>query len=94
MFFLPEQLAPNIGLACTDSYAKYPAVVPRKTKQPLDVITGIQGVLSTLGAQPHIVCSGDDGNVNRRALQAYLANANMNHIVSRSHPHYVERYSR
>ena len=47
-----------------------------------------------MGKAPHILYTNDEGSFNSEILQTYLANANINHIVSRSHPHVVERYIR
>ena len=94
LFFLPEQPAPNIGLAMIDIYTKYAAVVPLKSKQPLDVGTGVHDALNKMGKKPNILYTDDEGSFNSKILQTYLANAQINHIISRSHPHYIERYIR
>ena len=63
LFFLPEQPAPNIGLAMIDIYTKYAAVVPLNSKKSLDVSTRIHDVIAKMGQTPHILYIDDEGSL-------------------------------
>ena len=94
LFFLPEQPAPNIGLAMIDIYTKHAAIVPLDSKQPLDVGVGVDEAIEAMGKKPHILYTDDEGSFSSQVLKTYLTNAKINHIISRSHPHFIERYLR
>ena len=94
LFFLPEQPTPHIGLAMIDIYTKYAVVVPLDSKQQLDVGTGVHEAIDVMGKAPHIVYTDDEGSFNSQILKTYLTSVKINHIISRSHPHFVERYLR
>ena len=68
LFFLPEQPTPNIGLAMIDIYKQYAAVVPLKSKLPLDVGTRIHDALSKMGKKPHMLYTDDEGSFNSKVL--------------------------
>ena len=94
LFFLPDQPTPNIGLAMIDIYTKYAAVVPLDSKQPLDVNIGVGEAIEAMGKKPKILYTDDEGSFNSNFLKTYLTDAKINHIISRSHPHFVERFIR
>ena len=94
LFFLFEQPAPNIGLAMIDIYTKYAAVAPLVSKQPLDVGIGVHDAIDAMGKAPHILYTNDEGSFNSKILKTYLTSVKVNHIISRSHPHYKERFIR
>ena len=56
--------------------------------------TGIHDVIAKMGRKPHILYTDDEGSFTRGILKTYLADVHIKHIISRSHPHYVERYIR
>ena len=68
LFFLPEQPAPNIGLAMIDIYTKYSAVVPIDSKQPLDVNIGVGEAIEAMGKKPKILYTDDEGSFNSQVF--------------------------
>jgi len=77
-----------------DIYTKYAAVVPLDSKQPLDVNIGVGEAIDAMGKKPKILYTDDEGSFNSNFLKTYLTDAKINHIISRSHPHFVERFIR
>ena len=52
-----------------DIYTKYAAVVPLKSKQPLDVGAGVHDALNKMGKKPHILYTDDEGSFNSKILK-------------------------
>ena len=77
-----------------DIYTTYDAVVPLKSKLPLDVGTGIHDALNNMGQKPHILYTDDEGSFKSKPVITSLANANINHIITRNHPRYIDRFTR
>jgi hypothetical protein len=69
LFFLPEQPAPNIGLAMIDIYTKYAAIVPLDSKQPLDVGVGVDEAIEAMGKKPHILYTDDEGSFSSQVFK-------------------------
>ena len=92
LFFSRGQPPPNIGLAMLDIYTTYAAVVPLMSKLRLDGGTGIHEALDTTGQKPHILNTVDDGSLTSNLVITYHAHANINHSITRGHPHYIDKF--
>jgi len=84
----------KVGMACIDIFSKYAVVVAIKSKQEGDVASGILECLNKMGNTPQIIYTDDEGALKTEAMQKYFKEKNINHVVTRSHAHFVERFIR
>ena len=84
----------KVGMACIDIFSKYAVVVAIKSKQEGDVASGILECLNKMNNTPQIIYTDDEGALKTEAMQKYFKEKNINHIVTRTHAHFVERFIR
>ena len=62
----------SIGLLIIDIFSKYMTVVPLKTKQPKDVLEGLEEGFNNIGGFPESAYKDDEGALNSTLLQDYF----------------------
>ena len=74
MFFINENDDDEykIGLLIIDIFSKYMTVVPLKTKQPKDVLEGLEDGFKNIGGLPETAYTDDEGALNSALIQDYL----------------------
>jgi len=93
LFFINEddEQEHNIGLLIIDIFSKYMTVVPLKTKQPKDVLEGMEEGFKNIGGLPETAYTDDEGALNSSLIQDYFKNNNIKHITTRTHAAVAER---
>ena len=81
----------SIGLLIIDIFSKYMTVVPLKTKQPKDVLEGLEEGFKNIGGLPETANTDDEGALNSTIIQGYFKNHNIKHITTRTHAAVAER---
>jgi len=81
----------SIGLLIIDIFSKYMTVVPLKTKQPKDVLEGLEDGFKNIGGLPETAYTDDEGALNSTLIQDYFKNNNIKHITTRTHAAVAER---
>ena len=81
----------NIGLLIIDIFSKYMTVVPLKTKQPKDVLEGMEEGFKNIGGKPECAYTDDEGALNSSLIQDYFKSNNIKHITTRTHAAVAER---
>ena len=66
-------------------------VIPLKTKQPHDVLEGINQGIENLGEKPISVYSDDEGSFNSKDVKQYFLDNHIQHIITRGHAPVAER---
>ena len=81
----------KVGMIMIDIFSKYMWVVALKSKSEGDVAAGLIECLYKMGKKPEILYTDDEGALNSNAIQKYLKDENIKHIITRSHAAYAER---
>ena len=81
----------NVGALMIDIFTKYMVVVPIKTKNEGDVASALIECLHKMGKNPEIIYSDDERSLNSTAIQKYLKENNIKHIITRNHAWFAER---
>lgn len=81
----------KIGLLIIDIFSKYMTVSPLKTKQPKDVLEGLEDGFKNIGGLPETAYTDDEGALNSTLIQEYFKNNNIKHITTRTHAAVAER---
>ena len=93
LFFInenPEQKF-TIGLLIIDIFSKFMIVVPLFSKQPQDLLDGIEEGFKDMGGKPESIYTDDEGSLNSKLLQDYFKEHNIKHITTRTHAAVAER---
>jgi hypothetical protein len=77
-----------------DPFDKYAVAVPLKSKQDADFLSGLMECFHKMGGKPESIYTDDEGSLNSKIAKQYLKDENIKHIVTLTHPHYVERLIR
>jgi hypothetical protein len=64
----------KIGLIVIDTFSKYMTVVPLKTKQPRDMLDGLEKAFENMGRKPKDIYSDDEGSLNSKLIQTAIRN--------------------
>ncbi len=93
LFFINDLENQNfkIGMIMIDIFTKYIVIVPIKSKSEGDIAAGLIECLHRMGHNPEIIYSDDETSLNTNAIQKYLKEQNIKHIITRSHAWFVER---
>jgi len=66
-------------------------VVPLKTKQPKDVLEGMEEGFKNVGGKPETAYTDDEGALNSTLIQDYFKEHKIKHITTRTHAAVAER---
>ena len=94
LFFLTDQPKPNIGLACIDIFTKYAVVVPLNSKQTEDITDGLYKSIKLMRKKPKTLYTDDEAAYSSSYFKTYLSKIDIKHIITRTHPYFVERFIR
>ena len=81
----------KVGMIMIDIFSKYMWVVALKSKSEGDVAAGLIECFYKMLKKPKILYTDDEGALNSNAIQKYLKDENIKHIITRSHAAYAER---
>ncbi len=96
LFFIPDdEFLENqnfkVGMLMIDIFSKYMVVVPIKSKSEGDVAAGLIECLHKMSHKPKILYTDDEKSLSSYAIQKYLKEQNINHIITRTHAWFGER---
>ena len=93
MFFINEndEQKLTIGLLLIDIFSKFMIVVPLFSKQPQDLLDGLEEGFKNMGGKPESIYTDDEGSLNSKLLQDYFKQNNIKHITTRTHAPVAER---
>ena len=93
LFFINENTEQKftIGLLLIDIFSKFMVVVPLFSKQPQDLLDGLEEGLKDMGGKPESIYTDDEGSLNSKLLQDYFKEHNIKHITTRTHAPVAER---
>ena len=74
-----------------DVFTKYMVVVPLKSKSEGDVASGLIECMHKMGHTPKILYTDDEKALSSDAIQKYLKEQNINHLITRTHAWFSER---
>ena len=81
----------SIGLLLIDIFSKFMIVVPLFSKQPQDLLDGLEEGFKNMGGKPESIYTDDEGSLNSKLLQDYFKQNNIKHITTRTHAPVAER---
>ena len=107
LFFsdLHDQKFP-LGMVCIDVFSKYACVVPLANKREQDLASGIIECLHKMKKakdqynpdskydKPDIIYTDDEPALRTSSIQTYLKEQRIQHIITRSHAWFAERFVR
>ena len=93
LFFINEndEQKFTIGLLLIDIFSKFMIVVPLFSKQPQDLLDGLEEGFKNMGGKPESIYTDDEGSLNSKLLQDYFKQNNIKHITTRTHAPVAER---
>ena len=74
-----------------DIFDKSMYVVRIKSKQEVDVASGMIECLNKMGKKPDLIYTDDEGAMNTHAIQTFLKDEKIEHHRTRAHPNFSER---
>ena len=96
LFFIPndeflENQKFKVGMIMIDIFTKYIAVVPIMSKSEGDVAAGLIECLHKMGKKPKLLYTDDEKSLSSDAIQKYLEDENIKHIIGRTSSWFAER---
>ena len=82
------------GLVCIDVLSKYAVVVPIKSKETTDVVTGTMEALQKMGAKPKMIYTDDEKAIASSDFKQYVEDEGIELYRTRGHPAFSERFIR
>ena len=81
----------KVGMIMIDIFSKYMWVVAIKSKSEGDVAAGLLECFHKMGKKPEILYTDDEGSLSSIAIQKYLKEENIKHVITRGHAWFAER---
>ena len=93
LFFIQdlENQKNKVGAIMIDIFTKYMWVVAIKSKNEGDVASALIECMNKIGKKPEILYTDDERSLNSSAIQQYLSENNIKHLITRSHAWFAER---
>lgn len=96
LFFIPnDEFLSNqnfkVGMLMIDIFTKYMWVVALKSKSEGDVASGLIECIHKMNHKPQILYTDDEKSLSSDAIQKYLKDENIKHIISRTSAWFSER---
>ena len=96
LFFIPnDEFLENqnfrVGMLMIDVFTKYMWIVPLKSKSEGDIASGIIECFHKMGKKPKILYTDDETALSADAIQKYLKEQGIKHIISRTSAWFAER---
>ena len=82
------------GLVCIDVLSKYAVVVPIKSKETVDVVSGTMEALQKMGAKPKMIYTDDEKAIASSDFKQYVEDEGIQLYRTRGHPAFSERFIR
>ena len=82
------------GLVCIDVLSKYAVVVPIKSKETTDVVSGTMEALQKMGSKPKMIYTDDEKAIASSDFKQYVENEGIELYRTRGHPAFSERFIR
>ena len=82
------------GLVCVDVLSKYAVVVPIKSKETTDVVSGTMEALNKMGSKPKMIYTDDEKAIASSGFKQYVEDEGINLYRTRGHPAFSERFIR
>ena len=78
-----------------DIFTKQAVVLPLKSKDTIDIFTGLLEGMTALGGRPEIIYSDHEGALGSDDMADWFKNQkNLTHHITRNHAHFAERFIR
>jgi hypothetical protein len=93
LFFINdlENQKMRVGALMIDIFTRYLVVVAIKTKSEGDVASSLIECLNKMGHKPEILYTDDETALSSSAIQKYLKEQHITHLITRSHAWFAER---
>ena len=88
----PQQF--RAGLVCIDVLSKYAVVVPIKSKETTDVVSGTMEALQKMKAKPKMIYTDDEKAIASSDFKQYVEDEGIELYRTRGHPAFSERFIR
>ena len=72
-------------------FDKFMHAVPIKGRKEEGLASGMIKCLHKMGKKPDLIYTDDEGAMNKKAIQKYLTDENIEHYRTRAHPSFSER---
>ena len=82
------------GLVCIDVLSKYAVVVPIKSKETTDVVSGTMEALQKMGSKPKMIYTDDEKAIASSDFKQYVEDKGIELYRTRGHPAFSERFIR
>ena len=82
------------GLVCIDVLSKYAVVVPIKSKETTDVVSGTMEALQKMGSKPKMIYTDDEKAIASSDFKQYVEDEGIELYRTRGHPAFSERFIR
>jgi hypothetical protein len=79
------------GMIMIDVFTKYLEIIPLDAKNVDQISLGLIEGIHKRGHKPEEICTDDETALSSDAIQTYLRDNHIQHIIVRSHPHMAER---
>jgi hypothetical protein len=93
LFFIKdsEDQEDKVGAIMIDIFTKYMWVVAIESKKEGPVASALMECINKMGHKPEILYSDDETALSTDAIQKYLKDENIKHIITRTHAWFAER---
>jgi hypothetical protein len=93
LFFIKdlENQKQKVGAIMIDIFTKYMWVVAIDSKSEGDVASALIECINKMGHKPEILYTDDETALSTKAIQEYLQDEKIKHIITRSHAWFAER---
>ena len=82
------------GLVCIDVLSKYAVVVPIKSKETTDVVSGTMEALQKMGSKPKMIYTDDEKAIASSDFKQYVEDEGIELYRTRGHPAFSESFIR
>ena len=98
VFYITEKQMPNqeypFGLSMIDVFSKYATVIPMKERKAENLMAAILQGFKDIGKQPDVLYTDEEGALIKKTVAPEFAKMGIQHIVTTSSAHFVERFNR
>ena len=77
-----------------DILTKFAVVIPIKSKQPADILSGMMEGMTKMGKKPKLIYSDEESSLKTEMITSYLEEEKIELHKTRGHPAFAERFIR
>ena len=81
-------------MSMIDVFSKFAVVIPLQERKAIRIMPAIFKAFKMIGKQPEILYTNDEGALTDKRVAAEFERAGIQHIVTSSSAHFVERLNR